>query len=268
MKGLWTVGLVVVVLLSAVLLTMGCGSESSVFVDLIKKVPHDSSTVDFMDIEKLRDDPDFEGAYEDWKMAYDLQGQYGINHDQVETFIMTESIYLVQGGFDMSDVVDRLLHLGYEYDRYKDVERWSSGNVHVALMERMVVAGSKDGVESCIKIAKGEDSSLYEKRDARDVVEKLPHGLQMWWALAASYSELEGLEASGMSLAKEDRDILKMTTVCKFTDEGTAEDSGNTLKQEWEDSRFGKVDTKIDGIYVTIRGEISIDEFGEPDILE
>ncbi|MDY6835842.1 MAG: hypothetical protein SVY53_13680, partial [Chloroflexota bacterium] len=175
---------------------------------------------------------------------------------------------MVKGGFDMSDVVDRLLYLGYEYDRYKDVERWRSGNIHVALMERTVVAGSREGVEGCIKIEKGEDSSLYEKKDARALLDKLPHGMQMFWTRAADSSELDALEASGMSLEKEDDDTIKMTTICRFTDEETAESSESDLKQVWQDSGFGEIDTKVSDTYVTIWGEISLDDFREPDVIE
>ncbi len=155
---------------------------------------------------------------------------------------------------------DRLDSLGLSEDEYQGVELWERNGELVALMEDLVIFSTRQGVRDSIEVIMGEKDSLWDDQDVKDIVDRLPNGINMKYICHPEYMAYEGMKAQGTSLEKKDEDTLKMTGVFMFEDEDAARDAVAEIKEDTGAEEIERSDVKQDGRFVILTIEVGIQE--------
>ena len=261
---------IVVLILALISTGIGCDStKGEGAVDMMKKVPKYTDSFMFIDVDAMRIDADLEKAYIDVKDILEEGTVYvGINHDEVDRMAYTgTSTILLEGDFNLDEAREKLEVLGYGGDEYRGIEVWEAVGLLIALVSNeLVILGTEDVVKDCIKIIKDGDASLYDDKDFRDVMERLPSGIIvqcMERVFPLSYGQYEGLEVAGMSAMKKDKHSMAFTGICKFENRDDASDAMDEIEFSLENDEFDdwrKIDVTHDSEFVVITTEIYIDD--------
>lgn len=261
------------VLLGAGLIGAGCSSSSGL-ADMVSQAPADTLSFKYVDVAGLRNDDDLSELYESWKGTVDARLEaHGIASGDVAVFGFGTGTALrftiLKGDFDLEQVREKLKETGFDEGEYKGEEMWELDNgagydsdPRVALLEGRIILGNEGGVKGCIKVMKEGDSSLMEKADIKDVVDRIPAGLYVDLeknALAGLI--VQGFESYALSARKEDSDTLDIAGVAKFevdSDAGRGKDAIENLL----DTVFDDVDVTQDGPFLEAAAELDIDRSG------
>ena len=259
------------VLLAMALASVGCASGNGL-TDMLAKVPEDTASLKYVDVQALRNDADLDDLYDAWKAAVDTRLEaHGINHGDVNVFASSlnsvRRFTLLVGKFDLDEVRDELDDRYYNDDEYKGVEVWQKQagfayelDSEVALMGNLVIMGNEAGVEACIKVIKEGEDSWLSKADIKDVSSRLPSGLYVDLQKTELAGLLiKGLEASGISAKKQDGDTLRIGGVAKFEDEDDADHADNAIENLME-QQFKSVEVTQDGIFLKGSAELDIED--------
>lgn len=260
------------VLLAMALASVGCASGSGLS-DMLARVPADTTSLKYVDVSTLRNDADLDDLYDAWKASVDSRLEArGIDHGDVDVFASNlnpgKRFTLLVGNFDLAELRDELDDRHYDDDKYKGVEVWKreagwgyDPDNEVALMGKLIILGNEAGVEACIKVIKEGEASWLSKVDINDVVSRLPGGLYVDLQKTDLAGLLiKGLEASGTSFKKQDRDTLRISGVAKFDDEDDADDAENTIENLMEQQEFDEVSITQQGEFLKASAELDIDD--------
>lgn len=248
--------------LALIITSLSCSDDENASVDLISKIPEDSSYFSFIDVSAMRTDDDMDDLYDEWEDNYNYLEHYGIDRDDVNRLAISSDATLCEGEFDLEEIREELEDLDYDDDEYREVEIWESADGHkwIALTEDLIIIGSEDDVKDCLWVIKDGEDSMYDDSDINDVLNKLPDGIYMSCDTEEAF---EDLEASGLSYRKLDDDTIGVSAVFKFDDEDAADDAINEIEDYaenyYEDIRH--VDVWQDGLFVIAEGEIDMDDF-------
>jgi hypothetical protein len=264
-----------VLVIAVVIASLGCigdidGGGSA--KEVAKILSEDAGGLMYLDIQTIRVDKDLEDLYEELEdefKDFDIRVEYGsvcpIDIDDVNYIVEAGRIEIVGGKFDLEDIRDELDNRDFDEDDYKGVELWIGGHVWsggheeaVAISKDELIIGREDEVKDCIKVMKGDRTSLYDDdEDIRDVLNKLPDGIMTY---AVSTGTYEDSRAMGFALTKVDDDTLKIKGVVKFDDEYDAEDAKRDLEDDLEDDDdFDDVKVKQKGEFVEFTANIDIE---------
>ena len=263
---------IVVLILALISTGIGCDStKGEGAVDMMKKVPKYIDSFLFLDVDAMRIDADLEKAFISAKDMLEENTDYvGINLDEVDRLAFsgrTHRIMLLEGDFNLDEAREKLEVLGYGGDEYRGIEVWEAVGLLIALVSNeLVILGTEDVVKDCIKIIKDGDASLYDDKDFRDVMERLPSGIIvqcMERVFPLSYGQYEGLEVAGMSAMKKDKHSMAFTGICKFENRDDASDAMDEIEISLENDEFDDwrtIDVTHDSEFVVITTEIYIDD--------
>jgi hypothetical protein len=263
-------GTILISLLIVVGAGVGCASDSKDATKvMMDRVPWDTNPLVVTDVVALRSDGDLGGLYTAWKDASQHEMEtHGIDSSDVSLSASGGGLSLYEGDFDLVEVIYELEDRDYNEYEYKDVEVWQKphGNEWVALMDDLIVIGSKDAVQDCLTVIKEDAGSLSDRQDARDVMDRLPDGVIMRIGAVEPLSLLGilDLEAWGMSVNKKDGQTIEIVGVYKFDDEDAAHDSMDGL-EDILDLGYRNVTVGRDGIYLTAKADQDIDDFNWSD---
>jgi len=251
------VGVLVIAVVIAVLLIGGGGSAR----DIAKMTPEGASSFTHFNLQTIRDDKDLDDIYEAIESEFDeLEDELGVDIDDINYIAEADGTTIIGGKFDLKDVRDELDDRDFDKDEYKGVEFWTGEyDEAVAISGDKLIIGSDKRVKSCIKVMKGDRTSMYDDdEDIRDVINKLPGGIM---TRVDAYPSYEGAFAMGFVLMKEDEDTLKMKGVVKFDDEDDAEDAKSALKRSMkrEEDLFD-VDVKQKGEFLEFSAKVDIED--------
>ena len=257
-----------------VIASLGCLGGGSSAKDMAKMTPDDKSVLVYMNLQTMRDDKDLEDIYE--KMAESLDEDednpgVDINTINYVAIMITSSLtsmtpgnmkglVIIGGNFDLGDVREELEDQGCEEDKYKGVEFWTEeDNDATAVFKDMLIGGDDKSVKNCIKVMKGDRTSLYDDDDVKEVIDKLPDGIVIVVSTECSY---ENAPAGGFVLIKEDEDTVKWKGVIKFDDEDDAEDTKSNIKRELkkQDGVFA-VTVKQSGQFLELSAKMDIEDW-------
>jgi len=276
MKHKHVISVVAVVILACLVSgTVGCaaGQERGVsrewgVTDMMKKTPENAAHLTFVNVKELRGDNDLEHLYEGWRdnLGHTFD-DYGIVADDVNLTAMGislegegEGYYLINGDFDLRKVRDKLYSLGFDEDEYRGVELWERNGEVMALMEHLVILSTEQGVRDCVEVIMGEKDSLWDNQDIKDVLDRLPDGINVKYISHPQYMAYEGMKAQGTSLEKKDEDTLKMTGIFMFEDEDAASDAVAKIKEDTGAEEIERSDVNQDGRFVILTIEVGIGE--------
>lgn len=265
------------VLVSLILAMVGCGDGGGGGGDkdavaLMKKLPQGTDSFMFVDVKTLRTDDDLKDVYEG--ISDDMGGMsadmFGVSGDDVDAFVMAgETVFIIQGDFDLEALRDGLEDMGYDKDDYQDVEIWEAfGSAMVLVDNGLIIAAESDDAKDCIDVIKGKEKSLYEEADVKDDVGKMPgDSLAVMWSDGGdsffSSSSYSGLEATAISMAKKDADEMQVAAIMRFKDSASAKDAMDELEEDIEDNADTKVtDLKVtqDGAYIKATANMEMGE--------
>ncbi len=267
-KVLWMSALMV--LLAASLIGSGCASDNALAA-MVSMVPADTLSLKWVQADSLRNDSQLSLVYGNWKASVDARlAAHGINSDDVDDFAFGTGIGLrftvLKGSFDLDQVRAKLRQRGFEDGEFKGQEMWElaagsgyDADPRVVLMSGVIILGDEGGAESCVKVIKEGDESLFKKADIKEVVDRIPTGLYVDLeknALAGFV--VKGLESYALSVRKQDSDTLDVSGVAKFESEGDAND-GDNLIEGLLDTTFEDVDVKQNGRFLTATAELDVD---------
>ena len=245
--------------------SVGCTSDAKEATTVMERVPWDTNPLVITDVADLRSDSYLGGLYTAWKDALGHQMEiHGIDSSDVGLSASGGGLSLYEGDFDLVEVRYELEDRDYSEYEYKDVEVWQKprGNEWVALMNGLIVIGSKESVQDCLTVIREEAGSLSDRQDARDVIDRLPDGVIMQIGSVEPLSLLGifDLEAWGMSVNKKDAETIEIIAVYKFDDEDAAHDAMDGL-EDILDLVYRNVNVSRDGIYLTAEADQDIDDF-------
>lgn len=217
--------LALVMLLCLVVVTIGCsgGGGSEGALAMMKKLPRDAGGLSFTNVRALRDDKDFNKAYETLKDLIDSDFQtLAISADDVDTMTEGGSLTMLEGHFDLAEVRTGLERNNYDKDEYKGIETWKGSDSSVALISGsfIVIGYGLANVEDCVDVIKGDGDSLYDDEDLRDVLSRAPAGIGV--SVDPGLGYYEGLKAVANSGGKKDADTIWVTSIFLFEDEDAA----------------------------------------------
>ena len=255
------------VLLAMALASVGCASGNGL-TDMLAKVPEDTASLKYVDVQALRNDADLDDLYDAWKAAVDTRLEaHGIDHGDVNVFALgkgsDQRFILLVGKFDLDEVRDELGDRHYDKGEYKGVEVWkkqpgwgAEDYSEVAIMGSLLILGNEAGVEGCIGVIEEGESSWLNEADLKDVSNRLPGGVYV--GLEEKLTGISSLEAYGISAKKQDAGTLAIAGVAKFQEEDDADHAEDAIEYlmglAYED-----VDVTQDGVFLKGSAELDVD---------
>ncbi|MEA3417339.1 MAG: hypothetical protein U9R02_14565 [Thermodesulfobacteriota bacterium] len=223
----------------------GCVGGGSTATDMIKMVPEGDGAIYFFyaDVQTIRDDKDLHDIYKEFEKIPSGLEEELVDIDDVNYVAAAgklgeeeSNLSIFVGRFDLKDVRGKLEYdLDFDKDEYKGVELWlgeyDKAAAAVAIGKDKLIIGDEKQVKNCIKVTKGDRTSIYDNESVRDVLNKLPDGIETTLVTSGDSHRDGILLAMGSVLMKEDEDILKMEGVVKFDDEDDAIDARADFKR-------------------------------------
>ena len=234
MKNIGKISLVVVVIIISLSL-IGCGKEpqteltpaKKVCIEMMQQVPVYYEDFEFWDVGMLRDDPDLSDMYQVWyerKVEF-LEQNYGLQSTSVDYLGQGEGLYIIVADYDIGTFRDRISLDFYRDTGYEDMEVWKSEqniNGNWVLTEGLLIRGANvSNVDDYLKVARGDELSMYDK-NAAELLDKMPEGIM---TRISRYSYPEGLVLSGMSVTKEEKNVLRWINTYEFENAEAAENA-------------------------------------------
>jgi len=204
-------------------------------IEMMKQVPYTLREFEFIDIAAIRIDDDLESLYNNWDYEYGWVIQpLGMDVREVTGFGTAGYSLLIEGSYNPTIVRTKLENRNLESSESEGVEIWSSDDSWIALMDSLIIsANSIDGRE-LKNVLKGEVSSLYDNKNFKDVIERLPEGIILWFKegwFRDNY-QYDGLTVTGMSAAKRDKRLMAFTWICKFENADAAEYAMDEIERD------------------------------------
>jgi len=265
----------IIVLLLISLLLMGCGSSAHhTVISMMKRMPDDTTEFYIEDLKKGRAIRAEEicDAYDRYlKVAEETFLEWGIDVDEADSFawcITDTFAFLFEGDFTLDIIRRNLEESGLYHDEYRGVEIWmardSSGEsgyegplIHALINSRIIVIGTERGIDSCLDVIKEGATSIYEKSDFRDIIERLPEGLVVSCSIHWK-PEVEGIIVGGFSLVMNSDGTQDFTWVGKFENNEAASNAIDIIMSDLADDfnfNLATAQETQDGIYLTITAE-------------
>jgi hypothetical protein len=232
MKNIGKIILIVVVAVTSLSL-IGCVNEprtelmlvKKVCIEMMQQVPVYYEDFEFWDVGMLRDDPDLSDMYQVWydrKVEF-MEQNYGLQSTSVDYLGQGEGLDIIVADYDVGVLRDRISLDFYRDTSYEDMEIWKSEqniNGNWVLNEGLLIRGANvSNVDDYLKVARGDELSMYDK-NAAELLDKLPEGIM---TRISRYSYPEGLILSGMSITKEEKNVLRWTNIHEFESAEAAE---------------------------------------------
>ncbi|MCX6000178.1 MAG: hypothetical protein NTU41_11500 [Chloroflexi bacterium] len=228
---------------------LGCASSAGTgdFLDLMKKVPVDSSSFAYWAVGQSDADQELWDIYEFFRDSPEAQEirDIGLSLSTVSEFAKASgfgtlgngSVAILSGDLARDDVERLLKAEGYSKGAYEEIGIWtpsdSQGFSPVAVFDNLLMLGDEASLKLCIDVVIEKDKeSLYKANNVRLVGDKLPDGVLTYIRTAdpASDESYVDLVAYGRSYRKADSGVLDMTAIYQFQDSyaaGQAIDSVN-----------------------------------------
>jgi hypothetical protein len=243
-----------VVLLVIALVFCFRGSDKDDFIRMVKMMPEDLSGLTFIDVHTLQADDGLASTW-DW-VRYQFIGEdiYGENVSKLTGFGITvgeDSLRIYKGDFDFTQMTSIIEQSSLESFEYEGITVWADQNASsIAVIDKVLFVGSSENIQLCVDVANGQGTSLYDNKDAKDTIGRLPGGYVLGVALMGSENssvDNYGVLASGMAASKNDGNISQ-TWLYKFQDSDAAQgyitEFGSQIPSDY--------DVTQDGEYVTI----------------
>jgi hypothetical protein len=263
------------VLFLLTLLLVGCGSpKNSTVIDMMKRMPDDTTEFNVEDFNKgrtIRAEEICEAYGRYLEVAEDALLEWGIDLDEADTMAMCISdvfVFIISGDFNLDNVRENLEKSGLYQEEYREVEIWkerdNSGEtcyegplIHALINNRLILISTERGIDGCLDVMEQGDASLYGNNDFKEIIERLPEGLVVSCSVHWK-PEVEGIIVGGFSLVMNDDGTQDFTWVGKFENTVAADNAIDIIMNDLaDDFNFDMAIAQVarDGIYLTITAE-------------
>jgi hypothetical protein len=261
---------VLILIFTITLISVGVGCNSvgeGGAIDMMKRIPYDSEIFQFLDMDTIRTDNDLEDLYigfEDSTLAF--TDNMGIDSDEVERVAFGKfNTIQIEGYFNLENLREDFTVRGLSSDEYNGVEIWGDGAIAFVSNELIIANFFGGDVKDYINVIEDIDTSLYENKDFKDIIERLPYGIFIMCekgAFPINGYEYDGLKVAGSSLRKKDKHIMAITGVGKFETADAASDSINRIKDDLENdenAEWNNIDIRQDDGFIIVTTEWDIE---------
>lgn len=195
-------------------------------IEMMKRIPATLREFEFMDIAAIRMDDDLESLYNNWHYEYGwVIKPLGMDVREVTGFGTAGYSLLIEGSYNPITVRTKLENRNLESGEFEGVETWSSEDSWIALMDSLIISANATDGRELKNVLKGEVSSIYDNKDFKDVIDRLPEGIILWFKegwFRDNY-QYDGLKVTGMSAVKRDKHSMAFTWICKFENTDAAQ---------------------------------------------
>ncbi|NQT72192.1 MAG: hypothetical protein HQ553_05400 [Chloroflexi bacterium] len=195
-------------------------------IEMMKRVPATLREFEFMDIAAIRMDDDLESLYNNWHYEYGwVIKPLGMDVREVTGFGTAGYSLLIEGSYNPITVRAKLKNRNLESGGFEGVETWISEDSWIALMDSLIISANATDGRELKNVIKGEAPSLYDNKDFKDVIDRLPEGIILWFKegwFRDNY-QYDGLKVTGMSAVKRDKHSMAFTWICKFENTDAAQ---------------------------------------------
>jgi hypothetical protein len=258
-----TIVLVLAVLASSI---TACTPKASFLIKVMQLAPENAEEVYCTDIKAMAEDPDLSFAFDEiisflvrwisFVEASDMSVYAGFDIDWESTIVLF-------GDFNLKDVRDALTEEDYVEGEYKGIEIWMDDDDDaVAFIDNMIVSGYKDSVETCIRVYKNEETSMYDNEDMKVVADRLPSGIT-YMVFGPDVTRIELLSGSicWINTTNND-DILDITGWLKFDSAASAEAAMENIEDDLSrELDITITDARLSSQFIEITGEMEIPEY-------
>jgi len=220
----------VVLLLALLNASAGCAwFGSKPLIDVMEKVPLDSTSFEYWAIEKLADDEDLWDVYVKFRESLeasqlrDVEVRLSSVKQAGKASGFDGPVRVFSGGFAIKIIETRLEDKDYQETAYQETGVWTpqdgQGYESLALQEGIILIGDVEDLKACIDtIVQEQEYSLYEDPDIKLVIDELPEGVMVNINKADSEEDYADLITYGKSYGKEDENRVKLTAIYMFQD--------------------------------------------------
>ncbi|MFA5374924.1 MAG: hypothetical protein WC455_04115 [Dehalococcoidia bacterium] len=242
------------VVLLVIALVLPSGSGGGDFIRMAKMLPKDIGEFTFFDVSMLQADEDLLSAWNTIKE--DLIGEdiYSENISKVTGFGMAGSEYdlmMYSGDFDLEQMTSAIEQSSIESFEHEGITIWTDQySYSTAVIDDIVFIGSSEDIQLCINVSNGKGASLYEDKDAKDVINRLPGGYMLGVMIVEDESSTEtyGILAVSMAESKQGGNISQMS-ILKFVNASKTQEYVTMIEEEELTEGY---DIIQDGQYLTI----------------
>ena len=262
-----------------------CSRGGGNFVELMKKVPVDSTSIDYWATGRVADDEDLLNniytVFKDSSEANQLK-EIGVLLVNIKQSVKASGFYQGQGvvtvfsgSFNIKDVERSMEAEDYNTTPWHEVGIWTpnedgQGYTSVALLNDTILMASEENLKPCIDtLVKEDEESLYEDSNVKAVVDKLPDGVVINVSRANSEGSEENYEdliAYGKSYSKESSGEtvkLKLTAIYMFQDNLTAGQAVDEIEEYLGSKSFTEIKAEREGNFVRATALIYISDFAQ-----
>lgn len=264
-------------LLTLPIASAGCTSfgGSEPLVDVMKKVPLDSTSFDYWCIEKLAEDEDLWGIYLKFRdesleasQLRDMEVRLSSVKHAAKVSGFDGLVGVFVGDFATEIIGRRLEDEGYQKTTYQETGIWTpqdgQGYESVALRQGTILTGDVEDLKACIDtIVDEQEYSLYEDPDVRLVTDKLPEGVIVTINKAGSDESYADLISYGKSYGKKDEGRLKLTAIYIFQDSYAAGKARDEIEGYLEAKKFTDIKVEREGSFIRAKALIDITDFAQ-----
>jgi len=208
---------VVLLIVSIIAITCFPGSNKGQFINMAKMLPEDLNQLTFIDAHTLQNDDNLASLWSVLQEQMIGSDVYGENISKLTGFGIVGSgsgLSIYTGNFDGKQIEAAIEQESMESYDYKGVTVWEiQSPLSVAVINNFVFIGYSEDIQLCINVSVGEGSSLYQNKDAKDVINRLPGGYALGVVVASetdTSAAAYGLLAIGMAQSRSNGNISEV----------------------------------------------------------
>jgi len=266
------VTLMVLLSFSAACSWIGLGSRAS--VDMMKKLPVNSTSFSYWAVGKVNADEDLWDIYAIFRQSQeaDQVKDVGLALSSIEHSVratgFTAPLRLLGGALETADVERLLEGEDYANSTYQETTIWtpSEGQDYqsVAARDNVLLFGDAGSLHVCLDvIVESQESSLYDDPNTKSVIDKLPEGIivQVDKAGEAAGEEYDDLVCYGKAYEKADEGRLSLTAVYMFQDNYTAGQAQGDISSYLEGEGYTEVKLEREDSFIRATARIRVSDF-------
>lgn len=254
-------------------------SDESTIVSMMKMTPFNLRSFVFANVKAIREDSELSTYLIEEEGPSGYLDSYGINlNDMNQSGIAsyTKGLWLIPplqiiiGNFDMESIQNLLGMERYTKHEFAGEEIWDVQIEEymdsVAFQDDVILIGYGEVVRDALDIKQGNEPSLYDNMDFRDVVSRLPPGISvaLQEGVFLGQQMYEGLLVTGLSAGKIAENTMELTWVIKFKDIETALDTVDDISSQVENMkipRFTNVAVVHENQFVIVTAQTGIEDY-------
>ena len=256
-----------------------CKQKDSYFIEILKTLPNDIISVDYLGVELIREDADFKDDYifltDNIFTAW--VPMLGLDFSDIQVIVYADDadeyksgLMVSRGEFDLQNIRNALMVFPeheFVQDQYEGIEIWigdpdSNEPLGIALLENLLFIGDVDYMQDAVRVSQKKEPSLYDNEDIKSVADRLSSGIQAEIYIGEIASGIPIL-AGGRAFFNSNQgdEILNIEGYYKL---GSATDAETTLQDLLDSYQWryvNNIDSRLIDDFIEVTGEMDISDY-------